>query len=245
MIFFNNKSSGENTQNVSVFHKIGKYIKWYLIISFILGIIGVIYLEIDDARNQRVCSKIEQAIADYDFVTAHEYLTKVRDDKDEMVEKVARAEITYNVINGQLEHALQIALESHAESIYSEIMTTEVNKKLSENRLQEAYNILVSWQFSESFKSSSTDWCNDEEKQNKKYNEQINSFNSLVDNLMSRAIASKDMSMANNCLVLYKPIAVLSEKTQIDNNHCDFKYELQDLALESAQKKLKAAGMKM
>jgi len=240
MKLFNKKD-----QESGILKSIGLYVKWYLIISLIATVIAAIILGIIGVRNNRAVEKVEQAIANYDFETAHKYLSKTGWEKEEMSEKVARAEITYNVTNGQLEHALQIALETHAESIYSEIMTTEVNKKLSENRLQEAYNILVSWQFSESFKSSSTDWCNDEEKQNKKYNEQINSFNSLVDNLMSRAIASKDMSMANNCLVLYKPIAVLSEKTQIDNNHCDFKYELQDLALESAQKKLKAAGMKM
>lgn len=239
-----NKQSSETSSIISkILSKIGKGIKWYLIFSFGAAIIAGIILGISGLRSQSASEKVEQAIAEYDFVAAHEYLSKVGYlSKDELTEKVVRAEITFNIANGQINQALQIARESNKEQIYSEIMVSEVNNALLAGKTQESYNLLSSWIFTESFKSSSTDHCSNEEMQNYEYNKQINSFNSLVDNLMIKYIASKDTEMVNNCLLLYKPVAVLCEKTKVDDYRCDFKYELQNLALELAQKKLKSVG---
>jgi hypothetical protein len=203
---------------------------------------------------------VEEAIANYEFLTARKYLSCYQNtyydshgDRDsendwnkntnKYVEKltlIVKAEISFLIANGESVKAQNVASESGMEEEYQKAIPNVINTLMGKRDYESVFSILTTWTFKTSFNPDIS--ANEYYSSNLKYNEEAQKYNDMIDNVLKAAIINEDKKTAAKCLPLYVPVAITDPKTA-KKDETEQKSILKNEARIAAKQKMAEAGM--
>jgi len=225
------------------------------------------------SRNEKNKS-IDEAIANYDFVTARKYLScypntgytearksrsffkkdKPGGDRDhdgknnkykEYLLQIVKSEISFWLKNDNYNRAKNVAVEAGMLEELSTIMPEYIDKLLAKKDYDAALGVLVQWKFKYDFfetREPENEYDNtyykDNPRANTFYNQEIQSFNDLVDNVLNSALINNQNVILKKCISLYVPIAVANPK-----ENTKIKSVLRNDSKNAALKKISEQGI--
>jgi len=211
---------------------------------------------------------IDEATANYDFALARKYLScypdrgyiegesnslyfgsgKASTNGDgnlyqSNLEKITRSEVAFLILNGETSRAQAVASESNMKEIYKESLPDVINLLIEKKDYHKIFPILAGWKLTDTFNPDgppNSEYYNG----NFKYNEDVQFYNSIIDNVLKNAIINDDPETARKCLLIYSPNAVLDPATK-KRTESDQKSILRNKARSAAIITMKESGMKV
>ena len=204
---------------------------------------------------------VEEAIANYDFLTARKYLScypntyynggdrsseseyGFNKNTNKYVEKltlIVKAEISFLIANGESVKAQNVASESGMEEEYQKAIPNVINTLMGKRDYESVFSILTTWTFKTSFNPDIS--ANEYYSSNLKYNEEAQKYNDMIDNVLKAAIINEDKKTATKCLPLYVPVAITDPKTA-KKHETEQKSILKNEARIAAKQKMAEAGI--
>ena len=203
---------------------------------------------------------VEEALANYDFLTARKYLScypntcyNYRGDRmsnnsyaknegnkyNEKLTSIVKAEISFLIANGESVKAQNVASESGMEEEYQKAIPNVINTLMGKRDYESVFSILTSWTFKTSY---NPDVSANRSDGNLKYNEEVQKYNDMIDNVLKAAILNDDAKSAKKCLPLYVPVAITDPKTAKKEEYYQ-KSILKNEARIAAKQKMAESGM--
>ena len=216
-----------------------KYAKYGCLGIIIFPVICLVLSLLFEAGDSKTKKNISQAIETNNFGKARELVTDLYgDEKDELVEKINRSEITYLYKMGEIERAHRVALENNAINIYQKIIAENIPSLLAEKKFEQTYNILSNWTFFEDPVYSATNVTTYEVNElNKEYNSEIGTYNDMVFKLFNAALVDNQKGFIKRTLLLFQDELVLKSKTE-NGDYLDMEFKKDNKALREAKQKL-------
>ena len=179
----------------------------------IVGVISAIILGIllagCESKYEKQRKELDKALAAYDFPKAYE----VAAGDYHSLQKVGKAEIKYDIQNGNEEHAFQVAQERNLLDVYTENVQNAVTKYIHDKNFDKAIDILSTWQLESHSEFETKGYterhCNSS---NVRYNNEVNEYNEIINSLMNAAYQIDDQKTIERGLKLYKPNMVIKSK---------------------------------
>lgn len=192
----------------------------------------------------------------------------VEESRSSVNERITRAEISYLIMNctpPEISKARALASENDLQEVFNKVYNDYLYKQVDMHNYSEAIDLLYTFslpavpeklekKMSESDFSAS--WVESKEKSDKYwlFHQEVSNYyvydceakkvNDLIDIILIAAIRDHNVELAKDCLQSYKPsVDVSVKRTKGDGTFYSFK--LVDKPKQEAQKKLKAAGMKL
>ncbi|MEI7594148.1 MAG: hypothetical protein WCK02_00250 [Bacteroidota bacterium] len=166
-------------------------------------------------------------------------------------EKITQAEFAYLIQNGETVRAKSVAKENDMMELYIDAIPDIVNKLIEKKDYDNIFNIITTWTFKYTFSENRPPfyeydkrYSSNDAQANTFYNEEVQLYNNLIDNILKSAIINNDDISAKKCLSLYAPIAVLDPKTKNEDSF-NQKSILQNPARDAAIRKITESGMKI
>jgi hypothetical protein len=205
---------------------------------------------------------IEEALANYDFLTARKYLSCYPNtyydggdrensqfsekNTNKYIEKltlIVKSEISYLIANGETVKAQNVASESGMEEEYQKAIPNIINTLMGKRDYESVFSILTTWTFKTSYNPDvPPNMTSDYYPSNLKYNEEAQKYNDIIDNVLKSAILNEDIKTAKKCLPLYVPVAITDPKTAKKDEGYQ-KSILKNEARIAAKQKIAESGM--
>jgi hypothetical protein len=132
---------------------------------------------------------------------------------------IVRAEIAYWLKNENFTRAKNVAVESGLIEELVIILPDHISGLLEKKQYDKVFPILLSWKFKyDFFESREPDYEYDKEfyrdnpHANTFYNEEVQTYNDIVDNVFNSALINNETVVMKKCLSMYVPIAVANPK---------------------------------
>ena len=194
--------------------------------------------------------------------------------RDEYVLKTNLAELNYVLDQNGVSDANFLANELNLKQEFLMALAKNVPQLLSAGQAQQLIDVLAGWPFDYSFSdkaesvfdqyySEAITWVKDSRSRmrfnynsnedrkriafvcNIFYNEEVTTYNSVVDGVMNYAIVNKDSDLAKKIIQLYRPLAKESSRRSLGHRHYDYTYKLSDESKNAAIAKARANGLKL
>jgi len=217
----------------------------------------------EKTKNEKHMS-IEEALANYDFLTARKYLScypntyydfngkRSQSDYDkkesinsykEKLTSIVKAEISFLIASGECVKAQNVASESGMEEEYQRAIPNVINTLMGKRDYESVFNILTTWTFKTSFNPDvSANSTSEYYPSNLKYNDEAQKYNDMIDNVLKSALINDDSKTVKKCLPLYVPVAITDPKTAKKDER-DEKSILKNEAKAAAKQKISEAGL--
>ena len=123
-----------------------------------------------------------------------------------------------------------------------------INKLLRNKQYDIIFNVLSTWHIQSPYFPIVEDcWETQkggmhEDRGNVPYNEEIQTYNRLIDGVLQHLLLDQNIPLTKKCLSLYKEEAVSIKKEKREGNTREI-FKLQNKARQSAMEKLKAEGI--
>lgn len=246
--------------------------KLWIILAVIVGIfvlapsLPMIALFALDSSEKSNNQAIEQLISNRDYDKAREKANKLdRDDKEQALAKINKAQLSVMVVNNSVEDAQYLAQELNAMPEFFEVLEHNVQKIYARD-FRGLYNMLTRYPITASYHSELKHlWHNDLEdaeeyaaggsdyykdkylKTNVGYNTEVAKYNKLVMQVIDLATFDGNKDYLRKLLPLLKPEAVETQRNWEEREHyyLTIKYKLENKAKSEAQRKIKEAGINL
>lgn len=240
-------SSDDKTKNRHSVFKIG-----------CLSVIGVVLLMfiftfawlISDDEGTKENSKIELLISERKFDEARSLARKIEDQepREAAISRINQAQLSMYTADGNWEDAQDLAVEMDAMDDFKKLFELNINKLLRNKHYDMIFNILSTWPIKSTYLPIVEDcWETQkggmhEDRGNVPYNEEIQTYNRLIDGVLQHLLLDQNIPLTKKCLSLYKEEAVSIKKEKREFNTREI-FKLQNKARQSAMEKLKAEGI--
>jgi hypothetical protein len=246
--------------------------KLWIILAVIVGIfvlaptipfIALIALDSSEKSNNQA---IEQLISNRDYDKAREKANKLdRDDKEQALAKINKAQLSVMVVNNSVEDAQYLAQELNAMPEFFEVLEHNVQKIYARD-FRGLYNMLTRYPIeatyhaelkhlwysdledAEKYAAGGSDFYKDDYlKTNVGYNTEVGKYNKLVMQVIDLASFDGNNEYLRKLLPLLKPEAVETQRNWEEKEHyyLTIKYKLDNKAKSEAQRKIKEAGINL
>ena len=246
--------------------------KLWIILAVIVGIfvlaptipfIALIALDSSEKSNNQA---IEQLISNRDYDKAREKANKLdRDDKEQALAKINKAQLSVMVVNNSVEDAQYLAQELNAMPEFFEVLEHNV-QKIYERDFRGLYNMLTRYPIeatyhaelkhlwhsdledAEKYAADGSDFYKDDYlKTNVGYNTEVAKYNKLVMQVIDLATFDGNKDYLRKLLPLLKSEAVETQRNWEEKEHyyLTIKYKLENKAKSEAQRKIKEAGINL
>lgn len=246
--------------------------KLWIILAVIVGIfvlapaiplIALFALETSEKSNNQA---IEQLISNRDYDKAREKANKLdRDDKEQALAKINKAQLSVMVVNNSVEDAQYLAQELNAMPEFFEVLEHNV-QKIYERDFRGLYNMLTRYPIeatyhaelkhlwhsalgdAEKYAAGGSDFYKDDYlKTNVGYNTEVAKYNKLVMQVIDLATFDGNKDYLRKLLPLLKPEAVETQRNWEENEHyyLTIKYKLDNKAKAEALRKIKETGINL
>lgn len=244
--------------------------KLWIILAVIVGIfvlapaipwIALFALETSEKSNNQA---IEQLISNRDYDKAREKANKLdRDDKEQALAKINKAQLSVMVVNNSVEDAQYLAQELNAMPEFFEVLEHNV-QKIYERDFRGLYNMLTRYPITASYHSKVTHIYNGDIERayeyasgkssfgeeyyyatNVGYNTEVGKYNKLVEQVFALAVFDSNKEYIKKLLPLFKSEAVETSRKDLGSNFYDISYKLENKAKAEALRKTKEAGINL
>ena len=231
-----------------------------IILIGIITIVCINCLPSCDKTYTKESAKIEKLIAERNFDKAREIANGIPADAYEYIDggrmyyrtnlmtKINTAQLSILTSDGQWDDAQDLALEIGAQDEFQQLVSANLNRILRTQNYSMIFNILSTWHIKSTYLPIVEDcWETQkggmhEDRGNVPYNEEIQTYNRLIDGVLKHLLLDQNIPLTKKCLSLYKEEAVSIKKEKREGNTREI-FKLQNKARQSAMEKLKAEGI--